>query len=877
MESKRKHRGNRRRGREDTNKEMFSEATPREQDKDINCEADNLLPSNMNAARKFEEACAQMQQSIQHFVGQDDSNYASSSEEEYENQDDILNTLLTSYTSGDANNHTTPDLGRTHEYLKNAFKTGASVCLVCIATIRKTESVWSCEFCYDIFHLPCIQKWAKDSVFAQEQAMQDDESTRRSAITWFCPKCRYEYSQSKKPTKYLCFCGKEVNPRDDPWLVPHTCGQRCGKSLKPDCGHFCLMLCHPGPCPPCPKTINVSCYCGSAAPQSKRCSAREWSCRQKCNRLLGCKQHRCVQACHPGECAACPRQSLQSCQCGTETAQRPCSSTVWQCNKVCGRKLECGQHLCEVICHSGPCGQCPRTGERSCPCGKNRVVLPCTEEIPPCGDTCGKWLECGVHACSQRCHVGSCGTCLQMQMKHCRCGYRHKDFPCHKDFRCETKCKKIRDCNRHQCNRKCCDGLTCPPCEQQCSRTLGCRNHKCSSRCHQGPCYPCPLTVELKCNCGNTTLRVPCGREKVTKPPKCTELCSLPPDCHHKTRLPHRCHFGRCPPCQQICSKLLRNCDHTCPAKCHTAVLVKTVGEKKRQGPWEPAPAPKLEVLDKKCPRCKVPVPVTCFGLHETSDFACSEARPYSCGKQCGRQLVCGNHSCSLECHIVTGSVNDTAAGDSCEVCEKSCSKVRAPGCTHKCLQSCHPQTCAPCKQMVKLRCHCQLNMLYVECAKWTSSDKQTKTQLLSCNNQCPQHLTCGHRCPLNCHQSDCPSSDTCRKKVSLRCACKRLKKDIICNIRATVRTECNEECQRVKKLQLKEKEKEEERLMEEENKKTQKELETFLNKTEGRKRKRKKTAEEIAEETYFHSHYKIITASVGLVVLAVFAYLVLR
>jgi hypothetical protein len=40
-----------------------------------------------------------------------------------------------------------------------------------------------------------------------------------------------------------------------------------------------------------------------------------------------------------------------------------------------------------------------------------------------------------------------------------------------------------------------------------------------------GQCYPCPLTVDVKCFCGHTVLNLPCGLEKTTKPPKCHELC----------------------------------------------------------------------------------------------------------------------------------------------------------------------------------------------------------------------------------------------------------------------------------------------------------------------------------------------------------------
>jgi len=38
--------------------------------------------------------------------------------------------------------------------------------------------------------------------------------------------------------------------------------------------------------------------------------------------------------------------------------------------------------------------------------------------------------------------------------KQCRCGKHTKRMPCHKPYLCETKCTKIRDCQKHQCRRK---------------------------------------------------------------------------------------------------------------------------------------------------------------------------------------------------------------------------------------------------------------------------------------------------------------------------------------------------------------------------------------------------------------------------------------
>ena len=40
-----------------------------------------------------------------------------------------------------------------------------------------------------------------------------------------------------------------------------------------------------------------------------------------------------------------------------------------------------------------------------------------------------------------------------------------------------------------------------------------------------GPCYPCPLVVDVSCACGKTKVTVPCGAEKSTHPPRCRQPC----------------------------------------------------------------------------------------------------------------------------------------------------------------------------------------------------------------------------------------------------------------------------------------------------------------------------------------------------------------
>ena len=41
-----------------------------------------------------------------------------------------------------------------------------------------------------------------------------------------------------------CLHSLQVDPPNDPWLLPHSCGEVCRKALS--CGHLCSLLCHPG-------------------------------------------------------------------------------------------------------------------------------------------------------------------------------------------------------------------------------------------------------------------------------------------------------------------------------------------------------------------------------------------------------------------------------------------------------------------------------------------------------------------------------------------------------------------------------------------------------------------------------------------------------
>lgn len=754
----------------------------------------------------------------------------------------------------------------------------SSACLICISSVKKTDSIWSCGTCFVSFHLVCIQRWAKDSIFQQKQQLEDDPDrvVKESKICWSCPKCRNEYKPLEIPQRYECYCGKEVDPQFDPWQTPHSCGNRCNRQLA-GCSHRCMLLCHPGPCPPCPQTVNISCHCGQGKISVRRCSDSLWSCGKQCGKELGCKSHPCQEICHQGPCPPCPRTSIQSCQCKKTKEPRPCSSPVFKCGHICGKLHACGHHACDSVCHPGPCPPCPLSLERYCPCGKSSFQLSCTEATPTCGDTCGKLLACGSHNCAERCHRGKCPSCLQMRVKQCKCGAKKREVQCAKIFSCETKCKKLRDCQRHPCNKKCCSG-PCPPCEQMCGKTLGCKSHKCVSRCHRGACFPCQKTVEMKCICGATKQVVPCGREKIIKPPKCKKPCTVETNCHHEKRQPHNCHPPPCPPCKQVCDQELP-CGHACPQPCHDNVIVKVQPENGRPaGPWE-ARAPQTKVFKQPCPPCQFPVPVTCLGGHETASYPCHNSKPSSCGRKCGRYLPCGNHQCERDCHRVRHAEADNLAGVNCKKCERECQLERPPGCTHKCSLPCHPRPCPPCNAVVKIKCHCGLNNLIRKCGEYIAASEEEKDKLRCCQDICPKMMKCGHRCVLVCHQGPCSPSDQCKKKVKIYCACKRRKEEFKCNqtFEKEVVIQCDEECKRAnlktsgEQLKILDEREREEEL------RNKREAELFERQMEGgKKRRRNRRKESVGETASFlqrNRFYLIIGVAAALLSVIFFAF----
>ncbi|XP_020672053.1 NF-X1-type zinc finger protein NFXL2 isoform X1 [Dendrobium catenatum] len=696
------------------------------------------------------------------------------------------------------------DLIKIRSFLSAAAGRGGHFvsCLICLERIRPSDPIWSCSSgCHALFHLPCIQNWANQCSYRHSSS-----SSLHSTPDWHCPKCRDLYARDKIPRSYRCFCGKVEDPPSDPWILPHSCGEVCGRPLRGNCGHKCLLLCHPGVCPPCPKLITARCFCGSRK-DARRCAQKHFSCNQSCPTFLPCRLHSCTERCHDGRCPPCQVKAFYKCACGKTEEERVCAESDFRCDRPCDGILKCGKHKCSRGCHSGPCGACPLQGRRTCPCGKKEYKgASCDEDVPTCGLTCEKMLSCGLHRCPERCHRGICvETCRIVVFKACRCGSLRKEVPCYQELTCERKCLRMRDCGRHACKHRCCDG-ECPPCQEICGRKLRCNNHKCPSLCHRGSCAPCPLMVTISCFCGETYFEVPCGVEKNQRPLKCPKTCHVSRLCRHQSQCrPHKCHYGACPPCRIICGEEL-SCGHICKHRCHGPI---------------PPPNPEFTLKPKKkkmeknigvtpgsaCPSCQEIIWVACLGQHlgEERPMVCSKTSQFSCNSLCGNLLACGNHYCTKSCHAVKyqpsssdghGSYKDDLAqkhgpsllnagsdhAESCEECLLPCQKVREPACSHPCPLPCHSDCCPPCEVLLKRSCHCGAMVHVFNCANYNRLTVEEQQLTRSCRGPCHRKLpNCPHLCSDICHPGQCPSINLCSKKVTVRCACNSLKKEWLC------------------------------------------------------------------------------------------------
>jgi transcriptional repressor NF-X1 len=228
----------------------------------------------------------------------------------------------------------------------------------------------------------------------------------------------------------------------------HICTRMCGRVLK--CGnHTCQNLCHKGPCDSCKEAIfeDLSCSCGRTVLQAPLpCGTRPPPCTFPCNRPKNCGHPQTVHNCHSDDekCPKCPFLTDKPCMCGKKTLKnQPCWRADVSCGLPCGRKLKCGSHLCQKLCH--------RAGD-------------CEDAHTPCQQQCGKAKKTCGHPCEKPCHAPSA---------------------CKEDTACPFKIMITCDCQRKKeevrCNARA--GTPNPPgrqsslkCDDECARLERNRN-----------------------------------------------------------------------------------------------------------------------------------------------------------------------------------------------------------------------------------------------------------------------------------------------------------------------------------------------------------------------------------------------------------------
>ncbi|PGH03996.1 hypothetical protein AJ79_07229 [Helicocarpus griseus UAMH5409] len=463
-----------------------------------------------------------------------------------------------------------------------------------------------------------------------------------------CPPCT-----AMGPTQF-CFCGRQESTKkcvDTDYENGWSCQEPCGELL-PCLQHQCARPCHEGLCGACEEKVDAKCYCGKSETKMM-CSNREeekqshlthgvgtaeetveewvgcFDCREICDRPYDCGIHTCQKRCHPQDADTphCPDSPdvIINCACGKTplsdipdyTPRTSCQDPIPNCKEPCGKVLPC-KHQCPVLCHTGPCPPCYLRVNINCRCGKSSFQSVCHQgltEPPQCFRICKAGMNCGRHACGERCCPGERKALERQATKRKLKSLNVISRPNDNDVEAEHICTRV------------------------CGRTLKCQKHTCQELCHKGACGTCREAIfeEISCNCGRSVLYppLPCG----TGPPPCHYDCARPKPCGHP-QTSHNCHTDdescpkcpfltekRClcgkktlknqpcwladPRCGLVCNKELKCGAHTCKNPCH------------RSGQCEDATQPCHQPCGKTKRLCSHPCSDPCH-----APFPCQEKTP---------------------------------------------------------------------------------------------------------------------------------------------------------------------------------------------------------------------------------------------------------
>ncbi|KAI8905916.1 hypothetical protein EDD86DRAFT_257035, partial [Gorgonomyces haynaldii] len=563
-------------------------------------------------------------------------------------------------------------------------------CMVCFDRVLAKHPIWSCGTCYAVFHFKCVSEWASKSAGVGIQLNDMNMTT-----SFRCPGCQTPQDQLSDDS---CFCRKVIRPSSNRHR-PHSCGQTCAKQQK--CPHKCTLVCHPGPCPPCQgKITHTKCFCRKETLHVP-CSVYlepdfVRSCAQPCNKVLDCGQHLCEQVCHEGDCLPCAQPQFNACFCGKKVSVDECGHyKEYSCAQVCGCAFPCELHKCDKVCHDGNHDICPLDPslQSTCPCGKktlesmNAVRSSCADPIPTCESTCQKKLLCG-HKCQMKCHNGPCRSCPENSIVQCHCKKSTLTMPC-KDRVSDGKLQTIE-------------------CTRICNKKMSCKRHTCQNICCTLQGHECLNLCQKTLSCTKHKCMMQCGH-----PGKCH-------DCMEGVSFAERsCHCGatvqyppipcNAPPpvCDRSCTRP-RPCGHPSYTRhqCHSD--------------------------DTPCPPCMVFAIRECACGEKTfNNVPCSRAGKPSCGGPCKRSgEVCG-HACGRFCH-------EGSCIDETHPCMRKCGQTR-PLCGHVCQYPCHGTKECPqdqyCKEMLTVVCECGLKTKQRLCG--VSAENPDLNLVLECDETC--------------------------------------------------------------------------------------------------------------------------------------------
>lgn len=340
----------------------------------------------------------------------------------------------------------------------------------------------------------------------------------------------------------LCPCGKtplsaiiSEQRRSCEDTIP-SCDKPCGNTLL--CGHLCEESCHTGKCSTCTKKVTINCRCGRTTSSTMCHQGHEEKphCMRICRANLNCGRHACDERCCTGERKALERSNAKRRQRPLDSVSRHVDDGVEAehiCTRQCGRLLKCGNHVCEELCHKGPCGSCREAifEEISCHCGRTvlQPPLPCGTEPPPCRFPCDRLKICGHPQVNHSCHGDevSCPNCPYLMEKKCMCGKKAlKNQQCWlQDVRCGEVCGKKLRCGSHFCRKQChrtgeCEDANGKPCQHPCGKAKKACGHPDENACHAPfPCKedrPCQSKIFITCDCQAQKQESKCGASKAS-------------------------------------------------------------------------------------------------------------------------------------------------------------------------------------------------------------------------------------------------------------------------------------------------------------------------------------------------------------------------